>query len=100
MYKLLTRCGTLSLITVIKTVIESITAILKGHASAVVTGEGKSATLLHRRLSGGILHTSQMIRSQTHSIGATTHPLGIRHWKAEVAAVAVWIGGPATGIRP
>ena len=62
-YKLLTRCGTLNLITVIKTVIESITAIPKGHASAVVTGEGKSAALLHRRLSGGVLHTSQMIRS-------------------------------------
>lgn len=100
MYKLLTRCGTLNLITVIKTVIKSITAIPKGHASAVVTGEGKRATLLHRRLLGGVLHTCQMVRSQTHSVGATTHPLGTRHWEAEVAAVAIWVGGSVTGIRP
>lgn len=100
MYKLLTRCGTLSLITVIKTVIKAITAILKGHASAVVTGEGKRATLLHGRLLGCALHTRQTVGSQTHSMGAATHPLGIRHWEAEVTAVAIWVGGSVTGIRP
>lgn len=100
MYKLLTGCGTLGLVTVIKTVVKAVTAIRKGHASAVVTGEGQPATLLHGRLLGRALHTRHMVGSQPHPTGAATHPLGIRHWEAEVTAVAVWVGGSVTGIRP
>lgn len=82
------------------TVINSITAVVNGHTSAIVTGEGKGTTLLQRWLTGWVFHARQTIGSQTHSIGATTHPLEIWHWEAEVAAVTVRIGGSVTGVRP
>lgn len=51
-YKPLTKCTTLNLITVIMTVINSVTAVVKGYTSAIVTGEGQGATLLHGWLTG------------------------------------------------
>lgn len=87
------------LITVIMTVINAITAVVAGHTSAVVTREGKGATLLHGWFTGRVFHARQVIRSQAHSIGATAHPLEIWHWEAEVAAVAIWVGGSITIVR-
>lgn len=87
------------LITVIMTVINAVTAVVAGHTSAIGTREGKGATLLHGRFVGWVFHARQVIRSQAHSIGATTHPLEIWHWEAEVAAVAIWVGASTTIVR-
>lgn len=87
------------LITVIMTVIYSVTAVVTGHASAVATRKGKGATLLHGWFTGRVFLACQVIRSQTHPIGATTHPLEIRHWEAEVAAVSIRMCGSITVVR-
>lgn len=87
------------LIAVIMTVINAITAVVTGHTSAIVTREGKGATLLQGRFVGRVFHARQVIRSQAHSIGTATHPLEIWHWEAEVAAVPIWVGGSITIVR-
>lgn len=87
------------LIAVIMTVINAITAVVAGHTFAIVTREGKGATLLQWRFMGQVFHARQVIRSQAHSIGTTTHPLEIWYWEAEVAAVTIWVGGSITIIR-
>lgn len=99
MYELLTRCATEMLIAVIMTVINPITVVVTGHTSAIVTREGKGATLVQGWFPGRVVQACQVIRSQAHSVGATTHPLEIGHWEAEVAAVAIRMGGSITIVR-
>lgn len=86
-------------IAVIMTVINSITAVVAGHTSAVGAWEGKGATLLQGWFMGRVFHARQVIGSQAHSIGTTTHPLEIWHWEAEVAAVAIRMSGSVTIVR-
>lgn len=81
------------------TVVYSITVVVTGHTSAIATGKGKGATLLHGWFTGRVFLACQVIRSQTHSIRAATHALEIRHWEAEVAAIAVWMCGSITVVR-
>lgn len=98
-YKLLTRCAAQMLIAVIMTVINPITAVVTGHTPAIVTGEGKGATLGQVGFMGRVIQARQVIGVQAHSIGAAAHPLEIRHWEAEVAAVAIRMGGSITVVR-
>lgn len=87
------------LIAVIMTVVNPITAVVTGHTSAIVTREGKGATLVQGWFTGRVFQTRQVVGGQAHSIGATTHPLEIWHREAEVAAVAIWMGGSITIVR-
>ena len=81
------------LITVVMAIIHSITAEDTGHTLAIVEGKGRGATLLCGGLSGWVSLTSHLVPLKLHSIGAATHPLEVWNWEAEMAAVAVGMGG-------
>lgn len=87
------------LITVIMTVIKPITAVEAGNTFAIVTGEGKSATLLRGWFVDWVSLTGQVIGSQPHPVRAATHPLEIGHREAEVAAVAIRVRGLIAEVR-
>lgn len=87
-------------IAVIMAVIHSITAEGTGHTFAIVAGKGEGAALLCGWLTGWISLTSPLIPLKLHSIRASTHPLEVWHWVAEVATVPVGMGGLAAVVRP
>lgn len=88
------------LVTVIMAVVNPVTAEEAGHTFAIVAGKGKGATLLCGGFMGRVPLTCHVIGSQFHPVGAPTHPLEIRHWEAEVAAVAIGMGRLTAVIRP
>lgn len=88
------------LVTVVMAIVHSITAEETGHTLAIVAGKGEGATLLCGWLSGWVSFTSHLIPLKLHSIGTAAHPLEVRDREAEMAAVAVGVGGLAAVVRP
>lgn len=77
-------------------VVDSITAIVTRYTFAVVTLERRGAAYIYGWLIDMVFYACQVIGSQLHAIGATTYPLEIWNREAEVAAVAIWVGGSIT----
>lgn len=88
------------LVTVVMAIVHSITAEETGHTLAIVAGKGEGATLLCGWLSGWVSLTSHLIPLKLHSIGTAAHPLEVRDREAEMAAVAVGVGGLTAVVRP
>lgn len=79
-------------------VVNTIASVAVWDAFAVATGERVGSTLQCGRLIVRVLHTSPLVGRQFHAIRAAAHPLRVRGWEAEVAAVSVGIHRPVAEV--
>lgn len=86
--------STVGLITVVMAIVNAIASVVLRDTFPVGAGEGVGTTLQRGGLVGRVLYTRLLVGRQLQAIRTATHPLGVRHREAEMAAVSIRVSIP------